>query len=57
MTSAQLLKLAPFFWIGAGVMFFVAAVLAKQVAFSGVGAFFVVVGVAAMIRARKAGQS
>lgn len=57
MKSQDLHRLAPALWIGGGVMFFLAAALGKQVAFAGVGALFVLLGVAAMIRARKVDQS
>ncbi|MDY6923320.1 MAG: hypothetical protein SWI22_05090 [Pseudomonadota bacterium] len=42
--------------MAAGAMWFLAAWLGDQIAFYGVGAMFVMLGVAAMSRARRAGR-
>jgi len=57
MTPKAIQKLAPAFWIGAGVMMFLAAFLGKQVVFAGIGAMFIFLGFIFMVQARKADKS
>lgn len=56
-TSTISPKLAAGLFIAAGVMWCAAAWMGDQVAFYGVGAMFVILGLANLARARKAARS
>lgn len=47
--------LAPLLWLVAGLMFCMAAWLGEQIAFVGVGVMFMMLGLAAWLKNRKAG--
>ena len=51
--SAQPSKQSGYWFIAAGVAFFFAAALGRQVAFAGVGAAFVVIGAAMVQKAKR----
>ena len=55
MANPQNNKVAGGLFILAGMFFFVAALMGKQVSFYGVGAMFVMLGVAYLIRSKGAG--
>ncbi|WP_425989832.1 hypothetical protein [Brevundimonas sp. TWP2-3-2] len=46
-------RLAPMLWGVAGAMFLLAAWLGEQIAFVGIGAMFILLGVSAWLTARK----
>ena len=46
-------RLAPMLWSVAGLMFLLAAWLGEQIAFAGIGAMFILLGVSAWLTARK----
>lgn len=46
-------RLAPMLWGVAGLMFLLAAWLGEQIAFAGVGAMFILLGVSAWLTTRK----
>ncbi len=47
-------RVAPLLWAAAGVMFGVAAWLSQQISFAGVGVMFLLLGLAAWLKNRKA---
>ena len=47
-------RVAPLLWAAAGVMFGVAAWLSHQISFAGVGVMFLLLGLAAWLKNRKA---
>ena len=51
--SKNVQSLAPVLWGVAGVMFLLAAWLGEQIAFAGIGAMFILLGVSAWLTARK----
>ncbi|WP_426042490.1 hypothetical protein [Brevundimonas sp. TWP2-3-4b1] len=46
-------RLAPMLWGVAGLMFLLAAWLGEQIAFAGIGAMFILLGVSAWLTTRK----
>ncbi len=50
-------RMAPLLWGVAGLMFCLAAWMGQQVAFVGIGVMFMLFGVAAWLKARKAGSA
>ena len=46
-------RLAPMLWGVAGLMFLLAAWLGEQIAFAGIGAMFILLGVTAWLTTRK----
>ncbi|MGV8928211.1 MAG: hypothetical protein ACOH1E_00535 [Brevundimonas sp.] len=54
-TPKDINRLAPLLWLAAGLMFCLAAWLGEQIAFVGVGMMFMMLGLAAWLKNRKAG--
>lgn len=52
---ADIKRLVPFLWGFAGLLFLLAASIGETIAFAGVGAMFLMLGVAAWVGARKGG--
>jgi hypothetical protein len=53
---ADIKRLVPFLWGFAGLLFLLAAWIGETLAFAGVGAMFMTLGVAAWIGTRKGGS-
>ena len=51
----QINRLSPWLFGAAGVMWFLAAWMGDQIAFAGIGFMFLMLGLAAWLKARKAG--
>ena len=49
-------RLTPVLWAAAGILFLVSAWLGDQIAFAGIGVMFLMLGLAAWLKARKDGS-